>query len=114
MTDRTDPEYYADSCARLRRILDRLDVRHPHNRPTMTHPYPLKFDLPHDLQIVAWYYESLLTALECPDRKVALRALCQAYGYAEKFPTKAYVMGCDRDYLIECRNRLEACLEVAS
>lgn len=110
MSDYTDkaskPEYWADHAASILRRLDRLDVKHPTNKPTSTHAYPLKWDLSGELQYEAFFLESVLTALTTSEHKVALRATFQAYSYIKQYKPDSYA----HDWLLCARNRCEAFL----
>lgn len=106
MSDPKSAAYWSDDARSTLRRLDALEVKHPTNEPTSTHPYPLRWDLTGELQYEAFFLESVYTALTTDEPMIALRATLQAYGYMHKFRPNSY----DHDRLLCCRNRCESFL----
>ena len=103
---------YEHETRALIRLLDQMDAREPSLQPSGTSVYPVKAFEDRAKRTRAYFLESCLTALSTDDPMVAVRSACQAFAYSgedwARSGDERGIYGCERDYLIAVRNRIEA------
>jgi len=99
MSPASNHDYTRRACEREINRLDGFDAESAKWRTSST--YPVKFFEDPAIRTRLYFLESVHTALTIDEPLIAFRACLQVYSYASA------AVGTERDWLLECRNRIE-------